>query len=133
MLLAGEPLPEGRDFIDFFLEIESDQAYDQTKSVGLQSFDRATQRVSRELTTDEIVAMSMVFLLAGFDTTANTLALTCYHLMKHPKVQERLTDEIEVVCNGGEGEEPTYEQLNQLKYLEAVMKETLRLCPIAAL
>lgn len=30
-------------------------------------------------------------------------------------------------------QDPTYEQLNQLKYAEATMKEALRLHPIAAL
>jgi len=133
-LQRGETLPETRDFIDFFLEIESEEAYAHTKTVGMQAFDRASSKITRELTIDEVVAMCMVFLLAGFDTTANTLALTAYYLMKNPEVQEKLRAEIDEVCGveGGEGGEwPSYEQLGRLRYAEACMKETLRLVPIA--
>lgn len=56
------------------------------------------------------------------------LALTCYYLCKHPEVQERLRDEINSVCTGAC---PTYEELNSLKFADAIMKEVLRLVPIA--
>jgi len=130
----GETLPESRDFIDFFLEIESEEAYAHTKTVGIQAFDRSASKVTRELTIDEVVGMCMIFLLAGFDTTANTLALTCHYLMQNPEAQEQLRDEIVEVCGVNSDEEdnwPSYEQLGKLRYAEACMKETLRLVPIA--
>jgi hypothetical protein len=40
--------------------------------------------------------------------------------------------EIEAICGSDDDDEPpSYEQLNQLKYMEAVIKESLRVCPIA--
>jgi cytochrome P450 len=72
--------------------------------------------------------------LAGFDTSSNTLAVISHNLAMHPDVQEKLYAEIEAICGGGlddDDEPPSYEQLNQLKYAEAVVKESLRLCPIA--
>jgi cytochrome P450 len=53
----------------------------------------------------------------------------------HPDVQDKLYAEIEAICGAGgnddDNEPPSYEQINQLKYTEAVVKESLRLCPIA--
>ncbi len=47
------------------------------------------------LSDEAIVAHSGVFLAAGNDTTANTLAYTSYLLALHPEAQERLRTEIE--------------------------------------
>ena len=48
----------------------------------------------KKLTDEEIVTNSIVFLLAGYETTTNTLAFTSYLLAVHPEIQERLQAEI---------------------------------------
>ncbi|KAI1706016.1 cytochrome p450 domain-containing protein [Ditylenchus destructor] len=116
---------ENVDFIDLFLEVEGEVDQDD----GDKAFHRASAKISKKLTIDEIVAQCFVFLLAGFDTTANTLANTCFLLAHNSEAQQRLQQEIDDICPEGD---PTYEQLNQLKYAEATMKEALRLHPIAA-
>ena len=50
-----------------------------------------------KLSDDEIVAQSVVFLLAGQETSANTLTYTTYLLAMHPDIQEKLRSEIEDV------------------------------------
>jgi len=49
----------------------------------------------RRLTDEEIVAHSIVFLLAGYETTANTLAYTSYLLALNPEIQEKLQSSID--------------------------------------
>ena len=49
---------------------------------------------STKLEDDEIVATSITFLLAGYETTANTLAYTTYLLALNPEVQEKLYLEV---------------------------------------
>ena len=49
----------------------------------------------KKLTDEEIVGHSIVFLLAGNETTANTLAFTSYLLALHPEIQEKLQAEID--------------------------------------
>nr|CAD2204231.1 unnamed protein product [Meloidogyne enterolobii] len=78
-----------------------------------------------------MVLNCLLFLAAGFDTTANTLSLIAHDLVFNPQVQKRLFEEIEEICGLEEGEMIDYEQLSKLKYMDAVLKETLRLCPIA--
>ena len=78
-----------------------------------------------------MVLNCLLFLAAGFDTTANTLSLIAHDLVFNPQVQKRLFEEIEEICGLEEGEIIEYEQLSKLKYMDAVLKETLRLCPIA--
>ena len=48
-------------------------------------------------TDDEIVAQMVFFLLAGQETSANTLTYTTYLLAMHPDIQEKLRSEIEDV------------------------------------
>jgi len=52
------------------------------------------RRIHYLLSDEEIVANAWVFLLGGFETTANTLTYCCYLLAKHPHIQERVYQEI---------------------------------------
>ena len=54
-----------------------------------------TSGSSKGLTDHEIVAHSITFLLAGYETTSNALSYTSYLLALHPEVQEKLSREIE--------------------------------------
>ncbi|KAJ7647752.1 cytochrome P450 [Roridomyces roridus] len=76
-----------------------------------------------KLLKDEILNI----LLAGKDTTMNVLTNVIYFLARSPKVTARLREEIlEVV---GATERPTYENIKRMKYLKAVLNETMRLYP----
>jgi cytochrome P450 len=68
----------------------------------------------------------MTLLLAGHETTANTLAWTCYLLSLHPEVEQRLFAELESVLGG---RHPTVEDLNKLPYTQMLIKESMRLYP----
>ncbi|KAI1718569.1 cytochrome p450 domain-containing protein [Ditylenchus destructor] len=121
----SKPKRETVDFIDLFLDAESDEV---VNLVQANTFNKAATKVDKKLTPDEITAQCILFLLAGFETTANSLANTCYNLMNNPQCQKRLQDEIDEFCP----EQPSYEQLSQMKYLDAIIRETLRLHPTGA-
>ncbi len=55
-------------------------------------------QVERKLTADEIVAQLFVFLLAGFDTTANSLSYLSYCFAKNPEAMHFAQQEIDDVC-----------------------------------
>ena len=60
------------------------------------------------------------------DTTSNALAVTLMLLGEHPDVQQRLRDEILDAFD--EQQNVDYDKLVSLPYLDAVCRETLRLC-----
>ena len=45
--------------------------------------------------TEEIAGLAFDFLLAGYETTANTLSFTTYLLAMHPNIQEKVQKEID--------------------------------------
>ena len=63
--------------------------------------------------------------IAGSETTGNTIAWACYLLATHPELQQRLYDEVRQVL-AGDGA-PGYEALARLPFTRAVITETLRL------
>jgi len=79
------------------------------------------------ITADMIDAQGIVFLTAGFETTANTLGSVVYLLAKNPDVQEQLLDEINNVCDSAEL--INHETIKDMHLLEATIMETLRLRP----
>ncbi len=72
----------------------------------------------------------MTMLVAGHETTANTLAWTWYLLSQHPEVEQHLYREIDAVLGGSI---PTLEHLPDLKYTNMVLEEALRLYPPAGI
>ncbi|KAF8317438.1 cytochrome P450 monooxygenase pc-3 [Clavulina sp. PMI_390] len=69
----------------------------------------------------------MNLLIAGRDTTALLLTWTTYLLSQHPNALAKLRKEILDVI--GPTNRPTSESMRELKYLRAVLNESLRLFP----
>lgn len=81
-------------------------------------------------TMEEVRGNLMTLLVAGEDTTAHTINWTVFQLFNQPEVVKNIESLIDEVL----GEERTitdYPKNNQLKYIEAVMNESLRFKPIA--
>jgi len=76
---------------------------------------------------DVIADETINILIAGRDTTAALLTFTIYMLTQHPSVCQKLREEIlEIV---GPNRMPNYDDVRKMKYLRAVLNETLRLFP----
>lgn len=82
---------------------------------------------SKFLSEEEIMAQSLVFFIAGYETTASTLSYCLYELAQNPAIQERLYGEIQ----DAKQRDPTlsYSTLTEIPYLDAVLSETLRKFP----
>ncbi|KAI3394039.1 hypothetical protein diail_3304 [Diaporthe ilicicola] len=78
---------------------------------------------------DELIAANMqTFLIAGHETTSGLLSFAFLQLLKNPKAYFTAQAEVDRVV-GSSKLEPKH--VNELKYINAVLRETLRLTPTA--
>ncbi|CAD6193679.1 unnamed protein product [Caenorhabditis auriculariae] len=117
---------EPTDFIDMFLNARADTDFFNDS----RDFSKENINFSKTLTTDEVVSQCMVFLIAGFDTTALSLSYTSHLLATHPEIMKKVQNEIDECCPNPS---VSFDQLARLKYLDCVIKETLRLYPLATI
>ncbi|MCA9700500.1 MAG: cytochrome P450, partial [Myxococcales bacterium] len=80
--------------------------------------------LSREQLRNELLA----YLVAGHETSANTLSWLFFMLSRHPLVARRVEAELAEVLGD---EAPTVAKLDELRYLDQVIHETMRLYPPA--
>lgn len=96
----------------------------------LQALIAACDSEGARLTDEELSGNVLGMLLAGEDTTANTIGWLMWLLHEHPKEWERARAEADAIV--GEGSIPqSLEQLSQLDFLEACANEAMRLKPVA--
>ncbi|KAI8971102.1 cytochrome P450 [Pilobolus umbonatus] len=88
---------------------------------GLQGDERFTNTKIREL------LLGIIF--AGHDTTTSTIACAVTHLAKDKRVQEKARKEVIDVMGDIPDTLPTLEQLKEMTYVDAIIKETLRMHP----
>ncbi|XP_057336081.1 cytochrome P450 9e2-like [Microplitis mediator] len=119
---------------DFFLQVVSDtiKARDQGNiyrpdMIQLMMESRSS---SKELTIQDMTAQAFIFFAGGFDTTSGFLCFVAHELAENIQIQEKLRQEVDEVHDKFDGM-PSYEAINGMKYLEAVLNETMRLYPIA--
>jgi cytochrome P450 len=78
------------------------------------------------MTNDLIRDQLLTMLIAGHDTSTALLSWLFHVLGGHPKVMTRLRAEVEAVVGD---QPPTRANLSRLRYMDQVIKETLRLYP----
>lgn len=91
----------------------------------------AAQEKDEEGPSDkEIAANVMTLLLAGEDTTANTLSYMIHFLMEFPRVQSAVQEEVDRVF--GMAEQPWQDPAtpDRLRYIEAFANEAMRCKPV---
>ncbi|KAM5543262.1 hypothetical protein V8D89_003136 [Ganoderma adspersum] len=80
---------------------------------------------NQRLTDEEVLAQVPTFLAAGHETTATATGWVLCELSKHAELQQKLREELLFV----DSDTPTMEELNELPYLDKVVREILRLHP----
>lgn len=89
------------------------------------------------VSNEEIIANSVVFFLAGYETVSTSASIATFLIATHPEVQEKLANEIDLQLEKLKKESEssvtdpielvTLESLTRFEYLNAVVSETLRL------
>ncbi|PLN77217.1 cytochrome P450 [Aspergillus taichungensis] len=114
-------------YIDHVLSLSHDEL--NHKLSKQETFLHALARFTRDprVLRDQLVAI----LLAGRDTTAGTLSFCVFELSRNPAVVAKLREEIGSRLGlGASGRKPSYMDLKEMKYLNAVLNETMRMYPV---
>ncbi|XP_015900336.3 geraniol 8-hydroxylase [Ziziphus jujuba] len=158
MVLAGKPnltdcFPFLRPFDPQGIKKETKVSYDRLHSMidmiidkrlsrrasGLPGYgdfldillDNSQEHGSRELSRSDIKTLLTDLFLGGTDTSSTTVEWAMTELLKNPKMMQKLKQELAETIGQGQSMEEKY--ISKLPYLQAVLKETMRLHPAAPL
>ncbi|KAK7031130.1 hypothetical protein VNI00_013738 [Paramarasmius palmivorus] len=107
------------------------EASAESDVLGVISRSLDAEDAQRRMDADEALSQMSTIILAGHETSGNTLNWLLYELAKHPDDQERIFKEIRHAREQKSGaEDLTANDFDSMPFLHAVVKETLRLHPI---
>ncbi|KAL5551085.1 hypothetical protein UlMin_001261 [Ulmus minor] len=109
LTIEKEGRSKSNDFLEFLLKVK-DEGDSKTP-----------------FTMTHVKALQMDMVVGGSDTSSNTIEFVMAEIMNQPEVMRKAQEEVEAVV----GKEHVVEEshIHKLTYLQAVMKETLRLHP----
>lgn len=85
-------------------------------------------KTGEQLSEDSIIDNMITFLIAGHETTSGLLSFLWYYMLKSPEAYRKAQEEVDTVIGTRSIE---YEDLSKLPYINAMLRETLRLQPTA--
>ncbi len=104
---------------------------ENTKRVAFLDTLLKCKKIDQKITYDDIQEEVDTFMFEGHDTTAAAASWACFLIGSHPEVQNKLHEELDRVF-GNSNRHCTQDDLRELKYLDCVIKETLRMFPSVA-
>ncbi|KAG5669762.1 hypothetical protein PVAND_000056 [Polypedilum vanderplanki] len=92
-----------------------------------------TEESDEKLTLNQLAAQCFLFTVAGFETSSSTSSFVLYNLAVHQDIQDKLRNDVMNII-AKNNNKVTYEAVNEMKYLQMVIDETLRLYgPVATI
>ncbi|XP_044261216.1 uncharacterized protein LOC123009155 [Tribolium madens] len=123
----GVPTNE-KDVQNFFTGIVAESVkLRQEQNIKRNDFLQLLIDLKDHLSLGEMAAQVFLFFAAGFESSSTTMTFVLYELAKNAEVQEKLRIEIRKILDKHQG--LTYEAIIEMKYLQQVIDETLRLYP----
>eukprot|EP00193_Tetraselmis_chui_P017596 CAMPEP_0177795416 /NCGR_PEP_ID=MMETSP0491_2-20121128/26220_1 /TAXON_ID=63592 /ORGANISM="Tetraselmis chuii, Strain PLY429" /LENGTH=524 /DNA_ID=CAMNT_0019318243 /DNA_START=73 /DNA_END=1647 /DNA_ORIENTATION=+ len=97
----------------------------KTEMPAVGSFLHQLASSDKKLSDSQVAAQAYTFMLAGYETTANTLTFAMYLIANNEEVYEKAAAEVDAFGPA----EPEFKQLSSFPYIGAIVDETLRLYP----
>lgn len=102
----------------------------QRATIKRRAFRRYKRLILRDVYALLVLKLITAMIEAGSETTSATLNSAILHLIANPECIERAHEELERVIPPGRG--PTFDDEPRLPYIKSIVKEILRLKPVAA-
>ncbi|RHZ75969.1 hypothetical protein Glove_208g201 [Diversispora epigaea] len=115
IVLTSKISEKHNDLLSYMLKAEADET-----------------NLKKRLSTEELLNDLKVFLIAGHDSTAAAISAAIHYLGKNPECQKKVREEvISIIGDKKDDVIPTLEQIKEMKYINMVINETLRIHPPA--
>ena len=114
-----------RDILSLLSEIHTTPTYLMLLTLAAVK-SNMSEDPARRMSDQELMDQISALLFAGSDTTSLAIAWCFHHLSINPQIQKRLREELQSLRSVGD-----MNLVDKLPYLNAVVQETLRLCPPA--
>ncbi|KAK0493367.1 cytochrome P450 [Armillaria luteobubalina] len=111
-------------------EVAGDANPAEKDVVNVLAISHLNNDAKKKMSDIEIDSQLATFIVAGHDTTANTMAWLLYELSLHPEDQTKIRDEI-VRTKANAAGALTSNDYDSMTWLNACIKEALRLHPLA--
>jgi len=102
-------------------EVTYEDQFDEDAAFDTTLLGDDAKQIDKERT---LISSAFILFGAALDTTSSTLTFIIHFLVKYPDIQLNARNEIMEVI--GESEKPTFEHMQDLKYLDKIIFETLR-------
>ncbi|KAK1117081.1 hypothetical protein K0M31_017004 [Melipona bicolor] len=119
-----------KDLVASTIKVRDENGIVRPDMIQLMMETRGKLGPGKELTIDDMTAQAFIFFFGGFESTSTLMCFAAYEIGINDQVQKRLQDEIDQVLEDCD-DEVTYDAINGMKYLEAVILESLRMYPAA--
>ncbi|MBA0820279.1 hypothetical protein Gohar_025486 [Gossypium harknessii] len=113
ILETDDQVSDRKDFVSIIMQLQKDGMYEM------------------HLTQDNIKAILLDMFVGGTDTSTTTTEWMMAELLKHPNAMKKVQEEVKNVV--GNKSKVDMEDISKMEYLKCVIKETLRLHPVAPL
>jgi len=135
--------PSGKEYYEILDNIKSfcnDVIEKRTEKLNAEGYANTKQPIlldkllmhfnTGELTVEDVLSETQTFMFAGYDTIATALSWCLYCLGRNKDKQAIAYDEVKRIKGLGL---PLQEALKEMKYIECIVKETMRIHPSAPL
>jgi len=111
------------------IKIREEKGIIRPDMIQLLMDSRGKRESGRELTILNMTSQAFIFFLAGFETSSTLMSFVAHEIAVNSDIQEKLQNEIDKVLEDTNGQ-LSYEVINGMKYLNAVINEALRKYPV---
>ncbi|KAI0263459.1 cytochrome P450 [Gloeopeniophorella convolvens] len=125
-----------RSFLDYMRKFSREMVKDSIASGDGKDIMSVLLRANEsedpksKISETEMIDQMATLLMTGHETSANALTWFFWEVAKHPESQVRIREEVLAIRQKNAGEDFSAADLDNMTYMQAAMKESMRLHPI---